>query len=177
MGADSETGRDPGFPNGFPTPAFHWPGYAGHWRSYYDLVVDNLSKIGITVELKPQEYGAYISTTYLGKFEKMAIGPITPFSEVDDWLYGAFHPEQPNNRSNVADAELNRMLVAQRRELDPAKRREIVHEIQRYVADKACYVYLPNPPQYVAHSPAVKGFKHHDGFSLGHKLMFTWLDK
>ena len=125
----------------------------------------------------PQEYGAYISTTYLGKFEKMAIGPITPFSEVDDWLYGAFHPEQPNNRSSVADAELNRMLVAQRRELDPARRREIVNEIQRYVADKAYYIYLPNPPQYVAHSPAVKGFKHHDGFSLGYKLMFTWLDK
>jgi len=166
-----------GFPNGFTTPAAHWPGYAGQWRSYYDLVVDNLSKIGINVELKPQEYGAYISTTYLGKFEKMAIGPITPFSEVDDWLYGAFHPEQPNNRSSVGDAELNRLLVAQRREQDPAKRREIVYEIQRYVADKAYYVYLPNPPQYVAHAPAVKGFKHHDGFSLGLKLMFTWLDK
>jgi peptide/nickel transport system substrate-binding protein len=166
-----------GYPNGFTTPAFHWPGYAQHWRSYYDLVVDNLSKIGITVELKPQEYGAYISTTYLGKFEKMAIGPITPFSEVDDWLYGAFHPEQPNNRSNVADAELSKLLVAQRRELDPKKRRELVHDIQRYVSDKAYYVYLPNPPQYVAHPPYVKGFKHHDGFSLGYKLMFTWLDK
>jgi peptide/nickel transport system substrate-binding protein len=166
-----------GFPNGFTTPAHHWPGYAQHWRSYYELVVDNLGKVGIKVELKPEEYGKYISTTYLGKFEKMAIGPITPFSEVDDWLYGAFHPEQPNNRSSVSDPELNRMLVAQRREMDPQKRREIVHEIQRYVADKAYYVYLPNPPQYVAHAPAVKGFKHHDGFSLGYKLMFTWLDR
>ncbi|HEV8437112.1 MAG TPA: ABC transporter substrate-binding protein [Methylomirabilota bacterium] len=166
-----------GYPKGFTTPAFHWPGYAQHWRSYYDLIVDNLSKVGITVELKPEEYGKYISTTYLGKFEKMAIGPITPFSEVDDWLYGAFFPEQPNNRSNVADAELNKMLAAQRRETDPKKRRELVHEIQRYLADKAYYVYLPNPPQYVAHPPYVKGFKHHDGYSLGYKLMFTWLDK
>jgi peptide/nickel transport system substrate-binding protein len=166
-----------GHPRGFTTPAFHWPGYTPPWRSYYELAADNLGKIGINVELKPEEYGKYISTTYLGKFEKMAIGPITPFSEVDDWLYGAHFPEQPNNRSSVADAELNKMLVAQRRELDPKKRKQIVDDIQRYLADKAYYVYLPTPPQYISHPPYVKGFKHHDGFGLGLRLMYTWLDK
>jgi len=43
------------------------------------------------------------------------------------------------------------MLLAQLRELDPNKRREIVHEIQRYLADKAYYIYLPIPPQYISH--------------------------
>jgi peptide/nickel transport system substrate-binding protein len=166
-----------GHRSGLTTPMFHWPGYIPPWRSYYELAADNLAKIGVTVELKPEEYGKYISTTYLGKFEKMAMGPITPFTEVDDFLYGAHFPEQPNNRSHVADAELNRLLVAQRRELDPAKRREIVHEIQRYLADKAYYVYLPQWPQYVAHPPYVKGFKHHDGYGLGMRLLYTWLDK
>jgi peptide/nickel transport system substrate-binding protein len=166
-----------GFPKGFTTPAYHWPGYAPPWRTYYELAADDLAKIGVTVELKPEEYGKYISTTYLGKFDKMAIGPITPFSEVDDWLYGAHFPEQPNNRSHVADAELNKLLVAQRREMDPKKRLAIVHDIQRYLADKAYYVYLPTQPQYVSHAPHVKGFKPHDGFGLGYRLMFTWLDK
>ena len=166
-----------GYPNGFTTPAFHWPGYAPPWRSYYDLVADDLSKIGITVELKPEEYGKYISTTYLGKFEKMAIGPVTPFTEVDDFLFGSFYPEQPNNRSHVADAELNKMLQAQRRELDPRKRKAIVEDIQRYLADKAYYIYLPSSPQYQAHPKYVKGFKHHDGYGLGYKLMFTWMDR
>jgi peptide/nickel transport system substrate-binding protein len=166
-----------GYPRGFTTPAYHWQGYAGNWRNYYDLIVDNLGKIGITVELKPEEYGKYISSTYLGKFEKMAIGPITPFTEADDWLYGAHFPEQPNNRSSVSDAELNKLLVAQRRELDPKRRKELVDDIQRYLADKAYYVYLPTAPQYISHQPRVKGFKHHDGFGLGHRLMFTWLDR
>jgi peptide/nickel transport system substrate-binding protein len=161
---------------GFTTPAFHWPGYAPPWRSYYDLAVDNLSKVGITAELKPEEYGKYISTTYLGKYEKMAIGPVTPFTEVDDWLYGAFYPEQPNNRSHVADAELNKMLAAQRREMDPAKRKAIVDDIQRYLADKAYYTYLPLSPQYITYRPEVKGMKFHDGYGLGWRLMFTWLD-
>ncbi|MBI4610099.1 MAG: ABC transporter substrate-binding protein [Candidatus Rokubacteria bacterium] len=166
-----------GFPKGFTTPMFHWPGYTPPWRSYYELAADNLGKIGITAELKPEEYGKYISTTYLGKFEKMAMGPVTPFTEVDDWLYGVFFPEQPNNRSHVADAELNKLLVAQRRELDPKRRKEIVDEIQRHLADKAYYVYVPTAPQYVSHPPHVKGFLHHEGYGLGLRLMYAWLDR
>jgi ABC-type transport system substrate-binding protein len=166
-----------GHPGGLTAPMFHWPGYAPPWRTYYDLAGDNLGKIGINVEFKPEEYGKYISTTYLGKYEKMAIGPVTPFTEVDDWLFGAFYPEQPNNRSHVADAELNKMLLAQRREMDPQKRLAIVHDIQRYLVDKAYYTYLPTSPQYITHAPHVKGMKYHDGFGLGPRLMFTWIDK
>jgi peptide/nickel transport system substrate-binding protein len=166
-----------GHPNGFTTPMFHWPGYAGIWPASFDLAADNLGKVGITVEFKPEEYGKYISTTYLGKYEKMAMGPVTPFTEVDDWLFAAFYPEQPNNRSHVADAELSKMLVAQRREMDPAKRLAIVHDIQRYLADKAYYVYVPTTPWYITHAPHVKGMQYHDGFGLGPRLIFTWIDK
>ena len=166
-----------GHARGFTAPMAHWPGYVVPWRSYYELAVDNLSKIGVNVELKPEEYGKYISTTALGKFEKMAMGPSTPFTEVDDFLYGRFYPELPTNQSHVADAELTKMLVAQRREMDPKKRKQIVDDIQRYLADKAYYIYVPQWPQYVAHPPHVKGFKHHDGYGLGMRLVFTWLDK
>ncbi len=169
--------KEAGYPNGLTVPMAHWPGYVPPWRTYYDLVADNLAKIGITVEFKPEEYGKYISTTYLGKFEKMAMGPQAPGNEVDDWLFSCYYPEQAHNRSHVADAELNKMLVAQRRELDSKKRLAIVHDIQRYLADKAYYVYLPTWPQHITHAPQVKGFKYHDGFSVGSMLMYTWLDK
>jgi len=166
-----------GFAKGLTTPLFHWPGYVVPWRSYYELAADNLGKIGINVELKPEEYGKYSSTTMIGKYEKMAMGPSTPFTEVDDFLFARFYPELPTNQSHVADAELTRMLVAQRREMDPRKRKQIVDDIQRYVADKAYYVYVPQWPQYVAHPAYVKGFKPHDGYGIGMRLLYTWLDK
>ncbi len=166
-----------GFPRGFTTPMFHWPGYVVPWRSYYELAAENLGKVGINVELKAEEYGKYISTTAVGKYEKMAMGPSTPFTEVDDFLYGRFYPELPTNQSHVADAELTKMLLAQRREMDPKKRKQMVDDIQRYLADKAYYVYVPQWPQYVAHPPYVKGFQHHDGYGLGMRLIYTWLDK
>jgi len=156
---------------------YHWPGYTAPWRTYYDLAADNLAKIGVTVEFKPEEYGKYMTTTVLGKYDKMGMGPQLPGNDIDDWLYGGFYPEQPQNRSHVADAELNKLLLAQHREMDPKKRLAIVHDIQRYLADKAYYVYLPSWPWYITHAAEVKGMKYHDGFSLGHRLMFTWLDK
>ena len=166
-----------GLAKGFTMPIFHWPGYVVPWRSYYDLAAEDLGKVGITVELKPEEYGKYISTTALGKYEGAAMGPSTPFTEVDDFLFGRFYPELSTNQSHVADTELTKMLIAQRREMDPKKRKQIVDDIQRYLADKAYYVYVPQWPQYVAHPPYVKGFRHHDGFGLGMRLLYTWLDK
>ena len=57
------------------------------------------------------------------------------------------------------------MLTGPAPRAGPEKRLAIVHDIQRYLADKAYYVYLPTWPQYITHAPRVKGFKHHDGFS------------
>jgi peptide/nickel transport system substrate-binding protein len=166
-----------GYAKGFTMPIYHWPGYVVPWRNYYELAAEDLGKVGIQVELKPEEYGKYISTTALGKYDKAAMGPSTPFTEVDDFLFGRFYPELPTNQSHVADGELTKMLVAQRREMDPKKRKQIVDDIQRYLADKAYYVYVPQWPQYVAHPPYVKGFRHHDGYGLGMRLLYTWLDK
>jgi peptide/nickel transport system substrate-binding protein len=166
-----------GYAKGFTMPVYHWPGYVVPWRSYYELAAEDLGKIGITVELRPEEYGKYISTTALGKYDKAAMGPSTPFTEVDDFLFGRFYPELPTNQSHVADGELTKMLIAQRREMDLKKRHQIVNDIQRYLADKAYYIYVPQWPQYVAHPPSVKGFRHHDGYGLGMRLLYTWLDK
>jgi len=92
-------------------------------------------------------------------------------------VYGIHYPELPTNRSYVADAELNKLLVAQRREKDPKHRHEIVDAIQRYLVDKAYYVYLLWQPQYIAHQLAVKGFRHPDGYGLGNRLMCTLLER
>src|SRR5215831_2885131 len=181
LGFDREEAKrllaEAGFPKGFTVPMYHHPGYPTPWPSRYELAVDELSKVGIKVELQPQEYGDYISTTYLGKFDKLAMGPITPFLEVDDYLYGVFYPDQPNNRSHVNDPELNKMLIAQRQEMDPEKRKRIVYDIQRYLADKAYYVYIPGGLAYQVLQPRLKGFTPKIGQTMVHKLIAAWLDK
>ena len=98
-------------------------------------------------------------------------------TEIDELLYETFFSGSPRNRSRINDPELDRMVRAERRELDPARRREIVLDIQRYLADKAYYVYLPMWPRYITYPSYVKGFRNQDGASLGSGLLSTWFDR
>ncbi len=63
------------------------------------------------------------------------------------------------------------MLIAQRRELDPEKRKRIVHDIQRYLADKAYYVYIPIGLSYHVHQPYLKGFAPKIGHTMVHRVI------
>lgn len=150
--------------------------YGAVWDSRYQLAQQDLEKLGVKVTLAPQEYGLYISTTYLGKYEQMAIGPVTPFGEVDDWLYGFYYPGQTNNRGHVDDPQLNPLLVAQRQALDPSERKRIVLEIQRYLLDKAYYIYLPIGYTFSVHSPRVRNFQQHDSYGMGKMIQWTWVE-
>jgi len=56
------------------------------------LAQRDLKEVGIEAELKIEEYGAYMATTYIGKFEGMALRPISNAWEPDSVLYGLFAP-------------------------------------------------------------------------------------
>jgi hypothetical protein len=62
-------------------------------------------------------------------------------------------------------------------QMDPARRRELVYEIQRYLADKSYYVWLPMGPRDMAHPATVKGFTQIDGSSLGARLRHVWFER
>jgi ABC-type transport system substrate-binding protein len=51
-------------------------------------------------------------------------------ADVDSYLFAVFHPSSKNNYDGVNDPKL---LEAQRREPDPAKRRELIREAVRYL--------------------------------------------
>lgn len=182
IGYDPEMAKqllaDAGYPNGFTTPLrYAAVVYGTLWDSRYQLAAENLGKIGIKAELKPQEYGLYISTTYLGKFDDAAIGPVTPYGEPDYFLYGHFYPGQTANRSSVNDPALNPLLEQQRVEMDPKKRLETVYKIQEYLADKAYYVYLPAGVTRTAWQPQVRGMvpKVIGSYGVGKFYIYVWL--
>ena len=46
---------------------------------------------GIDAKLDQKEYGAYQASCRIGKYDSMAFGPLTPFLEPDNFLYGQYH--------------------------------------------------------------------------------------
>ena len=101
------------------------------------ITVKNWKAAGIDAELKLKEYGAFISTTIYGKFDHMFLGLRGAWIDPEAYFYRPYMPGQPLNVLNVNDPKLTDMIKLQRRTFDVAKRKQIVYDIQRYLAEQA----------------------------------------
>jgi peptide/nickel transport system substrate-binding protein len=100
-----------GMPKGFKTQMFTTAGFGGG-RLVTDaaqLAQRYLKDVGIEVEIKIQEYGAYMATTDKGKFDGMAFAPVSNAWEPDYILYGLFAPDQLRNKGHVNDPKITAM--------------------------------------------------------------------
>ena len=130
-----------GYPKGFKTSLNTTGDYGPDLLDAVQLVQHSLKNVGIEVELKVQEYGAYMATTFLGKYEGMAMGPLSITWEPDSVLYGMYAPDQPRNSAHVNDFTLTAMLKEQRRTQD-LEAREAAHFRYSTVCGRAAVLYL-----------------------------------
>jgi len=140
-------------------------------------ILKDLKNVGIEVRLNQKEYEAYFATTFYGKYEGIAYGPQTPFLEPDSFLYGQYYPGQPKNQSRVNDPALSGMLARQRRIPDVVRRRELIYEIQRYLASQQYYLQMPASLYVAVWDPALKNFGPNLGYDYGGRLTAAWLDR
>jgi peptide/nickel transport system substrate-binding protein len=166
-----------GHPNGFKVPLETTAGYGPDFMDRVQISMKNWKAAGIDAELKLKEYGAYISSTVYGRFDKMMFGLRGAWTDPDSYLYRAFIPGQPLNSAGVNDPKLTEMIQLQRRTFDVAKRREIIYDIQRHVAQNAYYLYDASQKVVSAWEPYVKNWGPNNGFDYGGRLMAAWLDR
>jgi len=166
-----------GYPNGFPgTMCFTTYG-STILVDTMQLVQKDLKNVGIDVKIDQKEYGAYIATCFYGKFDSMTFGPQTGFLEPDNFLFGQYFPEELKNQSHINDPVVADMLKNQRRTADPAKRREIIYDIQRHLAKQQYYVQMPSGIYIAVWEGAVKNYGPNMGYDYGGRLMAAWLDR
>jgi peptide/nickel transport system substrate-binding protein len=166
-----------GHANGFPaTMCFH--GYGSSiLMDMMQLVAKDLKDVGIEAKVDTKEYGAYISTCFYGKFDSMTYGPQTPFLEPDNFLFGQYYPGELKNQSHINDPVVADMLVRQRRTFDVAKRRDVIHDIQRHLAKQQYYVQMPSVVYVAVWDGAVKNYGPNLGYDYGGRLTAAWLDR
>jgi hypothetical protein len=85
--------------------------------------------------------------------------------------------EQILNVMGVNDPKLTDMIKLQRRTLDVAKRRQIVHDIQRYLAEQAYFGANGSVKVVSAWDAHVRNYMPNNGHDFGGRLMAVWLDK
>jgi hypothetical protein len=166
-----------GFPQGFKTTVDATLAWSPDYVDALQVTMSGWKEAGIDAELKSKDFGAYMATTIYGKFDKLAHGLRGGSPIADIYLYNAHIPGEPLNASGVDDPKLTDMIRLQRRTLDAAKRREIVYDIQRYLAEQAYYAYGPSVSTVAAWEPHVKNFAPNIGQDYGGRLMAAWLSK
>ena len=94
------------------------------------LAQRHLKDVGIEAELKIQEFGAYSATTFVGKFEGLAMAPFSIAWEPHSPLYGMYIPDQPRNSGHVNDPQITAMLRGEMRTKDLEARKKIIVDLQ-----------------------------------------------
>ena len=119
--------------------------YGNTFNQSIEPSIKQLKDIGIQADFRPQDYAAYIGSTFLGKFDPgtMVWGLETPFQEPHEYLFNMYHPKGVRNHAGVNDPKLTDMVEKQAATLDKGQRKNIIFDIQRYLGEQQYYVIGP----------------------------------
>ena len=166
-----------GYPRGFSTVMdFHNFG-STMLVDAMQLILKDFKDVGIEVKVNQKEYGAFISSTAVGNYEGIYFGPATPFLDPDNYLFTIYYPGHPRNIGRINDPALTEMLVRQRRLRDPARRRAMIHDIQRLIAGQQYLIEAYALLLIFVWDNALKNYGPNLGYDYGGRLLSAWLDR
>ncbi len=137
------------------------------------MVKQQLSDIGIDVELRPLESGLFFDALGKSDFEMTLVGWVG-FVDPDEWMFNLFHSSGRFNQQHFSDAALDDLLEQGRITRDRAERLRIYTQAQRIIALKAPVASLYINPQTTAMLSDVRGYQTHPTATTL-SLRNTWL--
>jgi peptide/nickel transport system substrate-binding protein len=153
---------DAGYPNGFKTTI--WTNDNKERVDVAEVVQSQLKGIGIEVETKVVEWGAYLDATAKGEQDMFVLGWSNMTGDADYNQYFLFHSEavgNPGNRAFYKNPAVDKLINEGRQEIDPEKRKKIYTAAQKIEIEDAPMVYLRNNEYVAAIGKNVKGFWMH----------------
>ena len=167
-----------GYPNGVDIEfLYNTDSYGAIWASKVQLIQSQVKQAGINLQLKLVDSSTADNARRSGNFQlNMTLGPPGFQVDPDNALYPLFYPGSTGNRGRVDDPLLTPLLVAQRRELDPTKRRDIIRQAVRQINTTIDALALYYGDVHNLWQPYVKNYAPNMG-SYGRALTDTWLVK
>lgn len=166
-------------PNGI-TLEMQYPGrdYGDDLITAMELIQARLKDVGITAVFKTVDKPTFSKAKTAGTYELIYTDSQSFESDIDSLLFANYQSSSAKNYTGAADPKLDRLVEAQRREPDPAKRREIVREAVRYINVEMVYDIGTNfGVEYEAWQPYLKGVYSHSSSRNGLPLAGAWLGK
>jgi peptide/nickel transport system substrate-binding protein len=131
---------DAGFPDGFTTDFWYIPvirGYFPDSKAIAEAIAVDLAKIGVTVNLKTEDWATYLADRLEGKFPMWMLGWGSDNGDPDNFIgYHFAHPVgQPKAEDCYDNDQLAQLLIDGAKEPDVAKREQIYQQAEQIVHD------------------------------------------
>lgn len=118
--------------------------------------LDMWRKVGVNVESKPLETGAFLDVWYNNKYKDMASSAtIGPSAEPHTFTYYATHSASPKNYYNIKDPKNDELTEKQRRILDVEERKKVLKEWMGYQLEQMYRLWTVSPYRVAARHPFV----------------------
>ena len=140
------------------------------------FVVDQWRQIGVQAEMVPVDNAAYFQALRGGDFDVAYDLNAPPSDDATDALQ-KYIGNSPANYSGLIDPEAQKLFDAQRRELDPAKREELVKELQKLIMSQSAFLHLFRGERIVALPADLRGYTLTPSFYVGLDLAGLWFDR
>ena len=168
--------KEAGHGNGFSTTLTYHNYQSQELIDAVQMALKFWKDVGVEAKVVEKPYAAYFASAYVGKYEGMMMGP--QFPALDPYNFVAqYLPSEPKNQSHVNDPVVTDLLVRQRRTVEPARRREILAELQRHLARQQYYVQLASSVIIAVWDGALKNYGPNLGYDYGGRLVAAWLDR
>ncbi len=154
-----------------------YPGttYGDLYISQIQLLQAQLKRSGFNLDLKNIEPSTFSLNMKTASFMTMLLSGGDTRWDVNTALT-KFLPDSKSNFIGANDPELTRLVIAQRSEVDPAKRRELVRQAAARIVEDAYGVGMFSVVNYEVWHPYVKGYVPNWNI-YGWALENTWLEK
>jgi len=164
-----------GFPNGFESVI-----KTRQSQAYIDLgvfAIDQLKKIGVNATLKPYETAQAYDVANNGDFDLMVWSHGFALDDPDA-VYNEFYLcNAPRNWSKLCSPQVDELYMKQSQELDPAKRKELMLQLERTAVPLASRIITSWGVGRTAYWNFVKGYTRHVGGYNNIRFDAVWLDK
>lgn len=154
--------RDAHFP--FETPVRLWvpePGLADFPPQTGPLIRDYLESVGLNVQLVIAGSDSIDGATTRRVADLVVGAWIADYLDADAYLYPLYHSNTAGSAGNEGwfrDAEVDRLIMAARRERDPSRRRDLLRAADARIFDQAPVIFLWYTGQATAYSLRLAGW-------------------
>lgn len=143
--------------------------------SLAELIQAQLKRAGVDLQLKFVERTEQrrIRRSFNFDIDMDSIGRL--HDDPDSQVMAHYYGPSRGNYSQIRDPQLDRLLEASRRELDPEKRRDLLRSVTRHLVDHVYAIRMLAGPQWAFWHSYVQNYRPHFGSRADYA--FVWLAK